>query len=239
MFKSGKISEPVEWLVVLPYSSNLKSRGRNIGAARLSFFSSFIIGVAVKLYKNGLAKNLVLCGESTFVRDQRVTTMLAYDAMVRLGVPPNHIHMADGNNLNNTPLQAKALAKFQRDRGLSDVKFWVLAWDFHRRRAEMHFRAHSFNAETVSAESVLWSLDRNFHRTELRVRLPVFAREPKLITITKLDGRGYFLRLLTFIRGASVTDIERTDQVYVTNGPILRLTDTTGRKRLKEMEGEQ
>lgn len=222
----------IEWLVILPYSSNLKSRGRNIGGARLSFFSSFIVGVAAKLYKRGLAKNLVLCGESTFVKDQRVTTMLMYDALVRLGVSPRHIHIVEGNNLNNTPLQAKALAKFQRARGLRQTEFTVLMWSFHRTRAEMHFKAHGFKASTESAEILLRSLEPKFRFDRLIRVLPPFEREPKLAAITKFDGRGYFLRLLTFFRGASVTDIEKVG--LIDGDFLLRLTDTTGPKRLRE-----
>lgn len=220
------ICKPHEYAVVMPYSSNLKRDGSLY--IRLSFYSAFITNVALEAYKRGDVKKLIIFDERTFGQFDP-TGDLMRSAFSRRGVEFGDIVHLRVGNMNNTAYQIKELATFQKDEGLRGENFLVIAWAFHKKRIESHVRGFGVNGETVSCEELHKYYNPWFDLEKLRVLLPKDFEngERWLRSLSRVDKRGYILRLLTNFRGARVTDIRHTE-----NGLVLE--DTTGKTKIRE-----
>lgn len=228
------IKKPHRFVVVMPYSSNLKDTEPRRGEPRLSFYSAFALNAAYELYRRGLAENFILCGEETFGSGKPTGTDLMKESLLRLRVLPIDILTIRGKNLNNTAYQIQAVSEFQEELGPEARKFLVVDWSFHDERIRNHIRGFGLDAETVTAEEVHKYLRPEFNLEKLQGILPYEfeQRERKLRALSRFDKRGIFPRLGTRFRGGSVTDIEKTRDGQ--GKLILRLLDTTGKKRLQD-----
>lgn len=217
--------------VSMPYSSTLDSSGN----PRLSFYSAFALHTLSHLYKEGNIKHIILCGEATFGKNYKTTSDLMKEGLLCLGVAENDIFIisAKETNLDNTPLQIKALSEFQEKNRLRNEQFLIVAWKFHEKRVENHIKAFGLNAITVSAEEVQKYFVPAFNLTELRKILPeeFEKREKWLRLLSRLDKTGLIPRLLSLMRGARVTDITKIRDGW--GNLFLKSEDTTGRKRMK------
>ncbi len=236
--------------VVMPYSSNLKDSEPRRGESRLSFYSAFALNSAYELYKNGQTRKLILCGETTFGHGKKSTTDLMKDALLGLGVPDEDViilgvpNLDNIPNLDNTALQIKAVAEYQKSKDLQNETFLVVNWQFHQERVRNHIQGFGLNAETVTAEELHKYFMPSFDLEELKRVLPeeFEKREKTPRRISRFDKRGFVPRLLAMLRGPSVTDIQKDysslDKSAMTGRqrPSLRLLNTTGRKRLKEIK---
>lgn len=226
-----------DYVVVLPYSSNLISQGKRSGNARLSFYSCVATKAASLLKKGMHARFLLLCGEDTFGNRRQSTQSMIEESLLRIGVDAFSLVAVPERNLNNTPLQIEALARYQRTATHPSARYAILAWAFHKPRIEMHAKAYGLNAEVISIEDVMSELAPRADVKRLTYLLPKFDREPKLRLITKVDGKGRLLKLLTRIRGASVTDIRKVklacEEHQNCRHHVLELVDSTGPKVLR------
>lgn len=220
-----------EYGVAMPYSSTLDSNGN----PSLSFYSAFVLHTLSHLYKEGHIKHVILCGEATFGRKNKTTSDLMKEGLLRLGVVENDIFIisAKETNLDNTPLQIRALSKFQQENHLRNKRFLVVAWEFHEKRVDNHIKGFELNATTVSAEKVQEHFVPAFNLAKLRKILPeeFEKREKWLRLLSRLDKTGLIPRLLSLVRGASVTDITKGRDGF---GRLsLRLDNTTGKRKMK------
>lgn len=217
--------------VVMPYSSTLDSSGN----PKLSFYSAFALHTLSHLYKKGYIEHVILCGEATFGKKIKTTSDLMRERLLRLGVTEDDILIisAQKTNLDNTPLQIKALSNFQRENRLQNEQFLVVAWEFHEERVKNHIKGFGLNAITVSAEKVHKYFIPAFNLASLKEILPeeFEEREKWLRFLSRLDKTGLVPRLLSLVRGASVTDITK---IRDGSGNLsLRLENTTGRRKMQ------
>ena len=183
-----------------------------------------------------MLKKLILCGETTFGEERSTTSELMKDALLRLGVPESDIIILNKPKLDNTAVQIKAVAEYQRENSLEDQQFLVIDWGFHDERIKNHIRGFGLNAETVQAEDVHKYFEPDFNLERLEEVLPeeFEKREKKVRRISRFDKRGLIPRLLLIMgRGASVTDIRK---VKSEKGTHLELEDTTGKRKLEEYQ---
>lgn len=245
---SEVLQRPHKYTVLMPYSQNIGTNGEQ----RLSTFSAFVVNAGVELYKNGATQKLVLCGESTFGKDYKSTNDLQREALIRMGVKEEDIIEMSGN-LDNTPFQIEAVAKFQKDNGLSDESFLLLDWPFHEPRINNYMKGYGLNAETISAEAVHKHFRPKFDRETMYDALPMedfeirekgpgslFARQ-----LSEVDRIGLVHKAITTIRGGSVTDVQKdpTDTyIYPKTGkrkPRQRLINISGKQRIIEVNQTQ
>lgn len=229
------LNRPHTYGVVTPYAQNLKEIGDRAGENRLTFFSAFDLNASFELYKAGHVKKLILCGETTFGEERSTTSELMKDALLRLGVPEEDIIVLDNPKLDNTAVQIKAVAEYQKENGLSDQQFLVIDWRFHDERIKNHIKGFGLNAETVQSEDLHKYFEPDFDLERLEEVLPkeFEERETKVRKISRFDKRGLIPRLLLIMgRGGSVTDIKRVKDD--TGNSHLELEDTTGKKKLQE-----
>ena len=219
---------------------NLKELGNRAGENRLTFFSAFNLNASYELYKAGHVKKLILCGETTFGEERSTTNELMREALLRLGVTEEDIIILNKPKLDNTAVQIKAVAQYQKKNGLLDSQFLVIDWRFHDERIKNHIKGFGLNAETVQAEDVHKYFEPGFNLKRLEEVLPeeFEEREEKVRRISRFDKRGLIPRLLLIMgRGGSVTDIKKVkDEEGRTH---LELEDTTGKKKLKEYKDKK
>ncbi len=229
------LKHPHTYGVVMPYAQNLKELGDQAGENRLTFYSAFNLNSSYELYKAGHVKKLILCGETTFGEERSTTSDLMKEALLRLGVPEEDIIVLNKPKLDNSAVQIKAVADYQKENGLGDQQFLVIDWRFHDERIKNHIKGFGLNAETVQAEDVHKYLEPGFNLKRLEEILPeeFEEREEKVRKISRFDKRGLIPRLLLIMgRGGSVTDIKKVkDEEGSTH---LGLEDTTGKKKLQE-----
>lgn len=238
------LQRPHQYTVLMPYSQNIGTNGEQ----RLTTFSAFVLNAAVELYSNGGTQKLILCGEATFGRKHKTTSDLQREALMRMGVKAEDIVEMSGN-LDNTPFQIEAIAKYQKDNNLSQIPFLLLDWPFHEVRINNYKDGYNLNAETISAEAVHKHFRPKFDRKSLYEALPMvdfeqrekglgslFARQ-----LSRFDRKGRIHKGITKIRGGSVTDIRKDDNdtyVYSRTGrikPKQKLINVSGSQRLNEL----
>lgn len=225
-----------EYAVLMPYSQNLRERVTTI-TQRLSFYSAFATNAVAELYKAEQVKKIILCGETTFGQDMKTTSDLQKEALVRMGIPDEDIIVLTEPNLDNTAVQIRAVARFQKRNKLTNNKFLVVDWGFHDQRVNNHIKGFRLNAETIVAEDVHKLIRPKFNQRRLVEVLPAEfeEREKTVRKISKLDRVGLIPRVILKARGASVTDIQKSRDE---NGNLsVTLENTTGKRKLEQVKG--
>ncbi|HRN96145.1 MAG TPA: hypothetical protein PLD54_01725 [Candidatus Levybacteria bacterium] len=230
--------------VIIPYSSNIhteypsrtedpKFTSRKPGEPFLSVFSALAVVSTAKLYDEGKIKNILLCGETPFGENISTTSDLMKNRLIQLKVPENAIHVVEGKFLDNTPLQIEALATHQKAEKAG--RYLMVDWEFHDPRVRNNSKAYGLNADTVTVESVLKNYFQNINLDKFEPILEQFQKREGSLPVKILGGgKAPILKLISKYRGGSVTDIE---VITESNGQSsLRLVDTTGKARLKEIE---
>lgn len=230
--------------VVIPYSSNLRKFGETVtGEARLSFYSSFALNVALELYEDGKFDKFVLVSDATFGGEKKSTGLLMKEALLRARtVRPIYeasITLLDGVSLNNTPAQIKALTAYQRKNSFQCKPFLLIDWRFHDERIRHYMRGFGLNADTISVETAHQYYNPKFQLEKLQKVLPKAfdRREKKLRMLARIDKRGFIPRFLKRLTGPVVTDIKKISGADKTSPQgkafHLELETTTGKAKLR------
>jgi hypothetical protein len=188
-----------------------------------------------------------LCGEDTFgIERYKSTGRRKFESTTSLQAKllsgyckqdPERIHQIEVPNMNNTAQQIREVARLQRSEERSkgkNIKYLVVTWGFHEDRVRSHMEGYGLKGQLITVEEILryFKLSPNFNLDTLLKALPMSSFEdrerlPRLIA--RYDKLGIVPILMTWIRGASVTDIEHTKD----NG--VQFLDTTGKKRLQSI----
>ncbi len=226
-----------DYAVLMPYSQNLRDNGNQ----RLSFYSAFATNATAEAYKAGKINQIILCGETTFGKEMKSTSDLQKEALVRMGIPEQDIIPLKAKNLDNTPFQIEAVARFQKDNDLADKSFLFIEFPFHDNRIKNYINGYSIkNAQTVSAIGIHKHFMPGFNQEIMEEVVPFDEFERREVGIGSLfarqlstiDKKGRIHKIITRMRGGSVTDNRR---VKDETGTHLVLENTTGKKRMAEV----
>ncbi len=208
-------SKSVGDIVALPYSSNIGRGPEGALQTRLSILSEMSITAAAVLWQGSPESSIVIPGETGFPLEFPNTTELMSTHAVKAAVDPDKIiglsELADGRHLNNTFLQAQAVADYLavRPEAARRQETLVLALDYHAVRVQRVCRAYGIVARCVMVESVL-RRDSKLHDAyaDYLPYLDAIARvEPVLRAMSFVDPKGRILNAVTRRRGARVVDI--------------------------------
>lgn len=208
------VSRQYSHLVVDPYAVSLKHAGPRRGDARLSFYSSFIVNTAHKLYKAKVVDNLILFSDASFGSQKASTADLMEAVLLRRGVPRENIISFDEPELNQTVTQVNRLKQFRQEQGIS-APFLYIVWNYHAERVSNHLQGFSVPAEVVSAVDVHEHFMLTFDRERLLAALPLEElekMEKSRRLISRVDKKGYIPRILKPLLGGAFTIDNKRDE---------------------------
>lgn len=215
-----RVESRVRYGVVMPYSSNIDRRGNPY----LSVYSSGAVDVAHRLYVDHKIDKFVLCGETTFGKGKKTTTVLMQEKLHELGVRDEDIVVTPGKKLDNSAIQLRAVSRFRRRGGLGSEPLTVITWGFHDERVRNHMKGFRLTGETVTVNSVLERAGVLTQAALDAMETPHLGTEKMLRRLSRIDTRGIVPTLLSFMRTPRVMD-------YIDGEPI----NTTAKKRRRQV----
>jgi hypothetical protein len=219
-----------DFIVPLPYTSNLVRSPEGGVEARLSVLSRMAIDAAGLAWQTNPQAKLVIAGEAAYDGLPSTTDLMALRAEYHCGVAPEALVMlhalGNGQKLNNTYLQMRALAEALGEPS-GNVLFVPLG--FHLPRVARIAKAFGFaNAASIPAEAVL--RDAGEHRYNVYAPfIPQLASfERWLGPLTALDRKGRLLTAITTLLGGRQMDIVVSEGRIVTE-------NTSAQKKLRQL----
>lgn len=220
-------------IVAFPYGANLDA-GPDGLTARLSILSEIVVASAVAAQDHSPKAKIVFPGEFTFGDAYDSTTALAARHVHSLGVDEDSFvglyALPDGRKLNNTYLQAQAIAAHFALTGVTGNTV-TIGLNYHRPRIEQAMDAHGVPTRFVSAEDIVRSSELSRYDRYLPLLSEFGGRSEAVIRLlSKLTGKGRIPNLLTMLVGPRVADINDNGLGGLT--PYL----STGKRRLQELQ---
>ena len=207
----------VEYIIPFPYSSNVDLDESGSIEPRLSVLSRISLDSAVALWERVPGAQIVIPGETGYGTAYDNTTDLMVKRAEDLGVPKQalvglHTVGAESAHLNNTNLQAAAVADFFGEREeLGTVQAISVALKFHAHRVAHSLRHYGLDAPVEAAETILQREGMHVYDDYLPHIGKLGRAEPLLVALDYLQPSGGLVNWLTKQRGARLADLQLDD----------------------------
>lgn len=225
--------EPASVIVVFPYSSNVKA-AVNSAQPYLSVFSKMSLDGAVNLWRRQPEVSLVIPGETCYEGFTGTTDLMIQRAK-QAGIPNEKIiglySLSDGTPLNNTWLQAKAVAELLKH-GHIGAHVQIVGLEYHLRRVRHACEAYGVTAKYVAAETALGALLEPYGRYRPFIN-KLLRSEAALRFYGILDKQGWIANFLT----TKVVGARQVDVVTDASG-AMQLESQTASKRLAAVRSQ-
>lgn len=196
-------SKPFEAIVVMPYGSAERIRGKKSEIDPkfgMSYETKMATLAALEAYENGAADKIILLGEQTYGKENRSTDEFMKEFLLSKGVPETDIVSYAG--LNSTFEQIEKLSEQENEN-----KYLIVSLDFHKGRVKSLAESEGVDAEYESAEELLEQRSEHYkqvianwqHTDEMKKHI----RDENIIykPLSALDTRGVLQKFISRTKG--------------------------------------
>jgi hypothetical protein len=232
-------AHPFSTIVVIPYTSRLELGNGNTLQTSLSLPSEIALRGAVEVHKQHQNSQLVIPGETSYEGYDSTTDLMLAEAVNELGVaeerlvPLGKTHGDKGRTLDNTYLQARAVAEsFATHNALSQGETLVVPFAPHLARVMRAMKGYGIQARYVTVESVLAEA-RVSDYDEYMPCMADLARERMKMLLG--GDKGRFLNLLSYVTGPGYLDIVHAEPGDTGEHNGYKLYESSARTQLKNV----